>query len=305
MILITGSRGFIGSALKAKLINLHFDIIEVNSQKGGINNPKTFEGLLSQDITHVFHLAGKTFVPDSWKIPDTYFTTNVFGTQNVLEFCRKYKISLTFVSAYVYGKPETLPIAENCTIRPNNPYAQSKYLAEHLCRFYAQEFNLKVNIIRPFNAYGIGQDKRFLIPSIINQALHDNAIILHDLSPKRDYIYLSDLIDALILSMTYIQNASVYNIGSGNSISVKDIVSTVQKILGTDKPVISKEMPRKNEIFNIIADITKANKELNWYPRHSFRDGLKQIVEYELTYLKKENNISIDSGRLSCDYRLI
>lgn len=169
MILITGSRGFIGHALKPKLKDLHFDIIEVNSQNGGINNPKRFEGLLSQDITHVFHLAGKTFIPESWKTPANFFTTNVFGTQNVLEFCRKKKASLTFVSAYIYGNPEMLPIREDNAICPNNPYAQSKYLAEQLCQFYAREFDLKVNIIRPFNAYGIGQDKRFLIPSIINR----------------------------------------------------------------------------------------------------------------------------------------
>lgn len=282
MILITGSRGFIGHALKAKLKDLNFDIIEVNSQNGGINNSKTFEGLLSHNITHIFHLAGKTFIPESWKVPANFFTTNVFGTQNVLEFCRKKNISLTFVSAYIYGNPETLPIREDNAICPNNPYAQSKYLAEQFCQFYTREFDLKVNIIRPFNAYGIGQDKRFLIPSIINQALHKDSIKLHDLSPKRDYVYLSDLVDALVCSMTFIDNVSVYNIGSGYSIGVKDIVSNVQRLLGTDKPVISEGILRKNEIYEIVADITRANRELNWYPKHSFSQGLKQIIEYEL-----------------------
>lgn len=287
MILITGSRGFIGSALKIKLMDLHFDIIEVNSQNNGINNPKIFEGLLSQDITHVFHLAGKTFIPESWKMPATYYTTNVFGTQNVLEFCRKNKASLTFVSAYIYGNPETLPIREDNAIRPNNPYAQSKYLAEQLCEFYAREFDLKINVIRPFNAYGIGQDKRFLIPSIINQALHEDSIKLHDLSPKRDYVYLSDLVNALICSMLFIDNVSVYNIGSGNSISVKNIVDAVQNLLGTDKPTISEGILRKNEVYETVADITRANIELNWYPKYSFSEGLKQILEHELKIISE------------------
>jgi nucleoside-diphosphate-sugar epimerase len=281
-VLLTGATGFIGSALKLKLNDLNFNVVEINSANGGITNSEIFNGLLSHDFTHVFHLAGKTFVPESWERPSLYIKVNVYGTQNVLEFCRKKGLSLTFVSAYLYGRPEILPIAEGSRIWPNNPYAHSKYLAEQLCEFYSKEFDLKVNIIRPFNAYGIGQDKRFLIPSIINQALNEDRIRLKDLAPRRDYVYLEDLVDGLICSLACKEKYSVYNMGSGDSISVKGVVDVVQEILGTKKPVISDGKPRKNEIDNVIADTTRANTELKWYPKYSFHDGIKEIIDHGL-----------------------
>lgn len=280
-VLLTGSTGFIGSALKLKLNDLDFSIAEINSVNGGVTNPEKFDGLLSKNITHVFHLAGKTFVPDSWEKPSLYYNINVSGTQNVLEFCRKNKAKLTFISAYLYGQPDKLPVAENSPIRPNNPYAHSKYLAEQLCEFYSREFDVKVNIIRPFNAYGIGQSKLFLISSIIDQALYEDVIKLKDLNPKRDFVYLSDLVDSLLCSMNFAGNYSVYNIGSGYSVSVQGVVDVVQEILGTKKPVISEKRSRKNEINDVVADITRANTELNWHPRYSLYEGIKEIIKFE------------------------
>lgn len=280
-ILLTGATGFLGKALKKRLEGKNYNVIGTDSRHGDIADKKTFEIFRPENISHVFHLAGKTFVPDSWIDPASFYKINVMGTENVLEYCRKKNAPLTFVSAYIYGQPKTLPISEDHEIIPDNAYAHSKYLAEQLCLFYSREFDVKVNIIRPFNAYGIGQNNKFLIPSIIDQALNMDSIRLKDLSPKRDYIYLDDLIDALIFSISSKNSISVYNIGSGYSISVQGVVDVVQEILGTDKPVISEETTRKNEIHDVIADITRANTELNWYPRYSFYDGIKQIISYE------------------------
>lgn len=281
-LLLTGSTGFIGSTLKLKLRELGFDIVEINSANGGVTNPGVFDGLWSEGISHVFHLAGRTFVPESWETPAVYTKINVYGTQNVLEFCRKKGVSMTFVSTYLYGRPDSLPISEDSPLRPNNPYAHSKYLAEQLCAFYAREFNVRVNIIRPFNAFGIGQDRRYLIPSVINQALAGDAIRVTDLVPRRDYIYVEDLVDALICSMTHKEKSSVYNIGSGFSMSVQGVIDVVQEILGTDKPVVSGGNVRRNEINDVIADTTRAHTELNWYPKYSFYEGIKQIIENEM-----------------------
>ena len=290
MILVTGARGFIGSALRKRLVNLGYKICEINSENGGVINPEVFAGLTSQDITHVFHLAAKIFIPKSWELPDLFFMTNVAGTQNVLEFCRKKGIALTYVSSYLYGQPEHLPIDENSPIRPNNPYAQSKYMAEQLCSFYAREFGVQVTILRPFNVYGIGQDKNFLIPSIIYQALHEEAIHVKTLSPKRDYIYLDDILEALICAMNFKNNkGSIFNIGSGFSVRVQEVVGIVQEIVGTDKPVVSEETTRKGEIQDVIADISKSSTELNWHPGFSFYDGIRQIVSYEKNRIRSEN----------------
>lgn len=290
MILITGARGFIGSALREKLVNRGYKIYEINSENGGVINPEVFAGLLLHDITHVFHLAAKIFVPKSWEFPDLFFMTNVTGTQNVLEFCRKKGVALTYVSSYLYGRPEHLPIKENSPLLPNNPYAQSKYMAEQLCSFYAREFGLEVTILRPFNVYGIGQDKNFLIPSIIHQALRQEAIQVKTLSPKRDYVYLDDVVEALIYTMNFKNHkGSIFNIGSGYSVSVQEVVDVVQEIAETNKPVISEETVRKGEIQDVIADISKASNELNWHPKFSFYDGIRQIITYEKNRIRSEN----------------
>ena len=127
----------------------------------------------------------RTFVPDSWDDPQAFCQTNVLGTVNVLEFCRKKRIPMTYVSAYVYGHPDSLPIARDSAIRPSNPYALTKRLAEEACEFYASAYDLPVTTIRPFNVYGIGQAEHFLIPAIISQALDSGEkIVVKDLAPE-------------------------------------------------------------------------------------------------------------------------
>lgn len=278
MILITGGSGFIGKVLKTKLETENRKIVEINSEHGGVTNPDLLNAL-PQSIEYVFHLAGRTYVPESWTSPTGFFEVNTQGTQHVLEFCRRRHIGLTFISSYLYGPPQTLPIAETHPVCPNNPYAQSKYLAEELCAFYAREFEVDVKVIRPFNAYGMDQDERFLIPTIVEQALSPGPIKLKDLSPKRDYIHVADLVEALVCSFqAKTDRFSVYNVGSGESFSVQEVVAMVLDILGSSKDVVSENEVRKNELNNVVADISKARKELNWQPSYSLRSGLEQII---------------------------
>ncbi len=281
MILLTGASGFIGRALKKRFLANGHSLLELNSENGGVTNPDLFQAMAGKEISHVFHLAGKTFVPDSWDDPAGFFSTNVAGTQNVLEFCRQQKVGLTFVSAYLYGQPGRLPISENCPIRPNNPYAQSKHLAEQLCGFYAREFGVKVNIIRPFNVYGDGQQDRFLIPTIIKQAREQATIVLKDLEPRRDYVFLEDLVDALVATLGCSEQYAVFNIGSGYSLSVREVVETVQMALGTDKPVRDEGVIRTNEISDVVADIRRARAGLGWKPRTGFSEGIQAIAAHQ------------------------
>ena len=163
-ILVTGASGFIGTALVARLRALGLTALTMDFEDGDIATNGTLAKFIQPDIEHVFHLAGRTFVPDSWGNPQTFYQTNVLGTVNVLEFCRTKMIPLTYISAYVYGHPDTLPIREDSATRPNNPYAFTKRMAEQTCEFYAEAFGLPVTVIRPFNVYGIGQAETFLIP---------------------------------------------------------------------------------------------------------------------------------------------
>ena len=220
-ILITGSSGFIGKHLKQKLLKRqNFSIFELNKDSGDIALKK----IKFKKIDHVIHLAAKTFVPDSWENPYSFYRTNVLGAANVLEFCRKKECDLTVLSSYIYGKPMYLPINEEHPIRPYNPYSHSKILSEELYEYYRKTFNLRINILRPFNIYGPGQNDVFIIPKIIKQVLDEKfkSVELLDLKPKRDYLYIDDLIEAIIKTIQKNSN-STYNVGSGASISVKNI----------------------------------------------------------------------------------
>lgn len=280
--LVTGASGFIGRALTARLKDSGRDVVSMDSTHGNIASRKTLAKFAQQEIAHVFHLAGKTFVPDSWDDPQTFCQTNVLGTINVLEYCRKNSIPMTYVSAYVYGHPDTLPIAENSAIRPSNPYALTKRLAEEACEFYASTYNLSVTTIRPFNVYGIGQSKKFLIPAIVSQVLNGgNKIVVKDLAPKRDYVYLEDLVTALLAAMDKPEGYRVYNIGSGVSLSVQEIIDVIQDIAGTRKRIVCDHVIRNNELMDVVADISKAANELKWHPRFSFRAAIENIIRSE------------------------
>lgn len=277
-ILITGSNGFIGSALSTQLEKMGFTIMTFNSVDGDISDFNFISEFKNVTIDYVFHLAAKSFIPDSWNNPLKFYKTSILGTGNILEFCRVKNIPLTFVSAYLYGEPNKLPISENNTINANNPYAHSKFLAEELCKFYSENFNIKISIARPFNIYGKKQNENFLIPYIIKQLLVENEIKIKDLMPKRDYLYLDDLIDGLIKTMDCQHTFSIFNFGSSTSISVKEIIETIQEIMGTNKKVINEKIRRKNEIMDVVADIRKAKEELDWTPKISFKDGIKYII---------------------------
>ena len=278
-IIVTGASGFIGRALVIKLNSQGWDVIPVTAADGDIADSCTLAKCLQKDIAHVFHLAGKTFVPDSWVNPQGFYQTNVLGTVSVLEFCRARNIPLTYVSAYVYGHPNTLPICEDSAIKPNNPYAMTKWLAEQACEFYSNSYSLPVTTIRPFNAYGIGQAENFLIASIISQALDGGeSIVVKDLIPKRDYVYLEDLLTALVATLKTENRYRVYNIGSGASLSVKDVIDVIQNVVGIQKNIVCDKVVRRNELMDVVADISMARKELGWHPEYSFQAGIENII---------------------------
>lgn len=280
-VLVTGASGFIGSALTKKLRGDGLHVVALGSSDGDISSPLTLQRTDLTDISHVFHLAGRTYVPDSWDHPYEFYKTNTLGTEVVLEFCRKNSISLTYISAYIYGIPKCLPISEDAPVEPSNPYAHSKYLGEELCRFYTSIYGLNISIIRPFNVFGVGQAESFLIPSIIRQVLYQNEIVVNDLAPKRDYVYISDLINCITSTQSLLQGYHVFNAGSGFSYSVEEVIELVQKCAETDKPVKSKGDVRPNEIPDVKADTSQARKVLHWQCQMSFEKGILEMVRWE------------------------
>ncbi|WP_298258716.1 NAD(P)-dependent oxidoreductase [Bradyrhizobium sp.] len=276
--LVTGAKGFIGRALARRLECTGDSVIGLSTADGDIADQATLKPYRSSEIRHVFHLAGRSFVPQSWNDPIEFHRVNTMGTLNVLEFCRERRIPLTYVSAYLYGQPMQQPIREDHPVVPNNPYGLSKVQAEMACEFYARTHGLHVSIVRPFNVYGFGQDENFLIPTILRQVLSAGEIEVQDLAPKRDYLYMDDLVELLLATPNAPSGYNVYNGGTGTSLSVAEVIALAQAEAATSKPVRCGQSVRIHEIDDTRADIEKARNELGWSPKHEFRDGVRAII---------------------------
>jgi len=277
-VLVTGAGGFLGKPL-VKTLARNMELIPLyHGPQTNLLSREYVDMLQKADV--VIHLAGKSFVPESWKDPHTVFNTNFNTTLNMLEYARNNDVEqFIFPSSYLYGNPDYLPIDEKHPVKILNPYARSKYICEELCRSYAEEYGLSVIIFRIFNIYGPGQPGHWLIPTILSQ-LPSGTVTLNDTEPKRDYIYISDVISAFVCALDYRKTRfEIFNLGSGMSYSVQEIVDAAQKAAGTRCAVVNKAERRKNEIMNTIADISKASSLLGWKPAISLEYGLKEIWE--------------------------
>ena len=275
-VLVTGASGFLGRHLVKALEDRGETVVTHSSGDGDLAAVQPCVA----SVKHVYHLAAKTYVPDSWKQPVEFYRTNVLGTVNMLEYCRACGALFTLVSSYMYGRPERLPIPEDHPLRAFNPYGHSKLMAEEIARFYRDSFGLSISIVRPFNMYGPGQSAEFIIPTLIRQALAPDtpAIMVADLAPKRDYIFIDDVVDLLIRLSVTNNTGGTYNAGSGTSTSVQELAQTIAELTATNKPVISRNEIRPNEVLDTVADIRRARDDLGWLPGVSLREGLERTI---------------------------
>jgi nucleoside-diphosphate-sugar epimerase len=147
------------------------------------------------------------------------------------------------------------------------------------------QFGVPVCIVRPFNAYGPGQDCRFLIPKLVAQALDPSCeqFAVSDLRPRRDYLHVHDLVNLLLATLD--KPSGVYNAGSGRSVSIMDLVTMINTLTNSVKPVVSSDQIRREEILDVVADVSKAQRELHWTPRISLIDGLRESIQSMRTQL--------------------
>ena len=268
-VLVTGATGFIGKHLVPRLQADGHEIVETGRASGDTTDQATWKRLPPADV--VVHLAAKSFVPESWDAPGLFLRTNLLGTVEALEYCRAHGARLVFLSSYLYGDVVRQPIPESTTLAARNPYALSKKLAEEACEFYAERFRIQATILRPFNIYGPGQSDTFLIPAVLNQLKAGQEIHVKDLEPRRDYVYVVDVVEAMLKAMAGAGSFDVFNVGSGTSHSVCELIRIIQDVWGTDLPVRSDGVRRKDEIMDTLADITRAQQHLGWTPRFTLR----------------------------------
>lgn len=277
-IAITGSSGFIGGYLVNSLNKTKHDLILLDIATGidvcSWNQIKEISGI---DV--FIHLANKTFIPDSYNDPKSFYDSNFSSTLNVLELCRINKAKFIYLSSYVYGIPKYQPIDEVHPVKALNPYSQSKILCEGICEGYNRDFEVPIIILRPFNIYGSGQHENFLIPSIIKQS-KNAKIQIKDERPKRDYLHVLDLTDAIIKAIEFPldKELQIFNIGYGISYSVKEVVEFVISNCQNPTEYICTHEIRPNEVIDTIADINHIRSILKWEPKITFFEGIKLIM---------------------------
>ena len=248
------------------------DVIAADRASGDIEDEVTWRAFPKADA--IVHLAGKSYVPASWREPNEFLRSNVLGTVAAIDYCRRHQARMIFLSSYAYAVRTSLPIPESSPLQATNPYALTKQLSEELCQFFAGHYNVDVTVLRPFNVYGADQGASFLIPSIIRAIESGEEIRVRDLEPKRDYVHVDDVVRAMFAATTGPSGYSVFNIGSGISHSVAEVIAMIQSVWGTTLSVQSDGERRTNEIMDTVADIHAAELGLGWRPRITLADGL-------------------------------
>lgn len=278
-IAITGSSGFVGSHL-IPLLKQHkeVEIISLDIRDGV--DICDWEQVKDIKADVIIHLANKSYVPDSYEHPKDFFEVNVNSTLHMLELARINGAKMIYFSSYVYGHPEYLPMDEKHPIQAFNPYATTKVMCEEMCKGYARDLHVPVAVFRPFNIYGTGQNVQFLLPMMVHQ-LPTGKIQVRDDRPKRDYIHIEDVVSAVEF-MTFAEwkeEYAVYNLGSGKSVSVKEVAQMLIKLWGKPVEYVATGETRPNEVLDTVADITKL-RQMGWEPKMTLEQGLTEMINH-------------------------
>ena len=274
-VLVTGADGFLGRHIIRDLTGHGFNVLPKRRTDGDVTKSATWDKFPASDF--LVHLAGLTFVPASWENPTEFVQSNSISTSHALDFCRKNKTKMIFLSTYLYSSKLGTPIKETDEIDPSNPYALSKFLGEQLCSFYAKQFGVEVIILRPFNVFGFGQNMRFLIPSIISQATKSDEISVLDIRPARDYVFIEDLLDAVHKSITSDLRFGIIDVGTGVASTVEQLILSLADVIGRKLSISSSNQERFGEINSTQADISQAKLLLGWQPKWSLSEGLREV----------------------------
>jgi NAD dependent epimerase/dehydratase len=309
-VLVTGAGGFIGSHLCERLIahgarvtamihyssradwgNLEYLSAEMKSALdvvAGDIQDSDFVMRAVKDQAVVFHLAALIAIPYSYVAPRSYVRTNIEGTLNVLEACRRLgaaRIIHTSTSE-IYGTALYAPIDEKHPTQGQSPYSASKIGADRIVESYFRSFDLPVVTLRPFNTFGPRQSARAVIPTIITQALGSAPEIrLGTLEAKRDLTFVHDTADGFIATAN--APAAVLgeeiNLGVGKTIRVGDLARQIQALCGVDKPIVldsQRLRPVNSEVMHLISNNAKAATLLGWAPTVPLVAGLEQTISF-------------------------
>jgi dTDP-glucose 4,6-dehydratase len=308
-VLVTGAGGFIGSHLAERLLVsegcnvkafVHYNsrgswgnleeldpqtISELEVVTGDIRDPFAVADAVS-GCSVIFHLCALIAIPYSYQAPQSYTTTNVLGTVNVLQAARKMDVQriVHTSTSECYGTAAYVPIDEQHSLSTQSPYAASKVGADKVAESFHLSYGLPVATLRPFNTYGPRQSERAVIPTIVRQSLSGGPIQLGSITPTRDFTYVSDTVDGFIrLASAQDAVGRVVNVGSNSEISIADVVAIVGELTGQELVINTdrqRTRPRNSEVERLVCDNTLAAKVMGWKPTITLRQGLMKTISF-------------------------
>lgn len=311
-LLVTGGMGFIGSHFIRKLVKeepnwkiINLDKLNFPSNPRNVSDIATaenyqfFQGdicddqllktIFSYGVDIVVNFAAESHVDRSILNPTIFLTTNIVGTQRLLEAAVQNQI-IKFIQIStdeVYGSIQEGSFLENAVINPSSPYSASKAAADLMVLAYNKTYGLNVNIVRGVNNYGPMQYPEKLIPKTILKAVEQREIPLYgDGQQQREWIYVEDFCEAIKLVLLKGEPGAVYNAGSGNRLKNYDLISLILKELDKDLTLIKRTIDRPGHDFRYAVNSSKIQQELGWAPKVSFEEGLTTTLQW---YLKNKN----------------
>jgi UDP-glucose 4-epimerase len=300
---VTGGAGFIGSHMVELLLDEGYHVVAIDDMSNGqldnieifknkqnyefkkIDISKDFDFSIFKNTKYVFHLAALADIVPSIENPMRYFESNVTGTMKTMEACRKYNIEKVIYSASssCYGIPDVYPTPETADIRPQYPYALTKYIGEEIVLHWNLVYKIPVVSLRYFNAYGTRARTNSTYGAVFKVFLkqkleHQPLTIVGDGSQTRDFTYVTDVANANLMAAESSINGEIFNVGTGTPQSVNYLA----ELIGGETVNIPK---RPGEPDSTHADIQKIKKMLGWKPKVSFEEGV-QIMLDKIDYWK-------------------
>ncbi|MBP1969262.1 UDP-glucose 4-epimerase [Virgibacillus natechei] len=312
-VLVLGGAGYIGSHAVYQLIDQGENVVVIDNLETGhkeaVHPNATFykgdirhtdflrEVFEHETIDAVIHFAAQSLVGESMEKPLQYFDNNVYGTQVLLQVMVEHNVKYIVFSstAATYGEPESVPITETMPTNPTSTYGETKLTMEKLMKWTQTAHGITFVSLRYFNVAGaresaeIGEDHRpetHLVPIILQAALGQRSHITifgedyntADGTCIRDYVHVEDLIEAHLLALNYLQNggnSDIFNLGSNQGFSVKEMIDTARKVTDKEIPAQSGER-RAGDPGTLIASSEKAKRILGWNPT---RTSITKIME--------------------------
>lgn len=308
--LITGICGFVGGYFVKHLLSKESDAeiygvdimpecqLNINYKCLNLFDYPAVEKLIG-DIKpdYILHLAAMSSVAASWEKPAETFKNNTGAVINLLEAVRlkspDTKI-LAVGSSDVYGNgTKNIPFSEDMPLNPQSPYAVARVSQEMLCRLYAEEYGLNVVMSRSFNHFGPGQSERFAIGSFMGQLVRvkmgkQKTLHTGNIDVSRDFSDVRDVVAAYYLILKQAKKGNVYNICSGHLISLRNIISIAENILGIKPDIVSsKDKMRQSDIDCVYGINDRIKKDLCWQPVFTLEQTLKDSIDW---YEKNNGN---------------